>query len=83
MESFTRFFITSRPHIDLKSYFSNVSRLDILASESDIEAYVTSKIDDSETLTGFIEEDPSLQQDIMNTVSIKARGMYVTALYLL
>jgi hypothetical protein len=75
MCSFTRFFVTSRPHVNLEAEFTNISRIDIWASTSDITAYLTSEISKSRKLAKLITRDPQLKQDIINKISAKAGGM--------
>lgn len=75
MESFIHFFVTSRPHVDLKSEFSNISRIDIWASNSDIKAYLISEINKNSRLTMFTAKDPQLKEDIINNINGKAGGM--------
>jgi hypothetical protein len=75
MTSFVRFFVTSRPHVDLIPEFSNISRVVIRASDSDIKAYLTSEINKTKRLAMFTTKDPQLKEDIVNTINKKAGGM--------
>jgi hypothetical protein len=75
MTSFARFFVPSRLNIDLDAEFSNISRIDIFASDSDVKTYLTSEIDKSSKLAKLITRDSRLKEDIINGISGKAGGM--------
>ena len=75
LEPFIRFFITSRPHVDLKAKFANSSRIDISASDSDIKTYLKSEISTNNRLSLFAAKDIKLKEDIVKSVSEKAAGM--------
>jgi hypothetical protein len=75
MTSFARFFVTSRLNIDLDAEFSNISRIDIFASDSDVKTHLTSEIDKSSKLAKLITRDSRLKEDIINGISGKAGGM--------
>jgi ankyrin repeat domain-containing protein 50 len=75
MEPFARLFITSRPHVDLEAKFANISRIDISASESDIETYLKDEISTNNRLSVFAAKDIKLKEDIVKRVSEKATGM--------
>jgi hypothetical protein len=68
-------FITSRPHLDLQAKFVNVSRIDIVASVSDIENYLDYEISKNNRLSLFTAKDMKLREDIVKSVSKKATGM--------
>jgi hypothetical protein len=68
-------FITSRPHLDLQAKFVNVSRIDIVASVSDIENYLDYEISKNNRLSLFTAQDMKLREDIVKSVSKKATGM--------
>lgn len=68
-------FITSRPNIDLKTKFTNVSRLEILARGSDIQSYLLSEIDSNDRLCSLTAQDPDLKVDIVKRLNEKAAGM--------
>ena len=75
MESFVRVFITSRPHLDLQVKLTNIFRVDILASSSDIEAYLKSEINTNNRLSIFTAKDSKLKDEIIESVNQKAAGM--------
>ena len=68
-------FVTSRPHVDLQVKLNNVLRVDILASSSDIEAYLKSEINTNNRLSMFTAKDPKLKEEIIRNVNEKADGM--------
>lgn len=71
--------ITSRPHIDLRPRFKNISQVDIVATVSDVQAYMTSEILRSSRLMAFITKDPSLKDEILNSVNHMASGIFLLA----
>ncbi|PYH91401.1 hypothetical protein BO71DRAFT_51045 [Aspergillus ellipticus CBS 707.79] len=75
MQSLLYIVMTSRPHVDLKSYFPNMSQLEIVAPESDITEYLTSKIERDASLARLLARDPQLRGDILGGISKKAEGM--------
>lgn len=75
MESFVYIFVTSRPHVDLELEFGNISRIDILAKDSDIRAYLTSEINKNSRLAKFTTKDQQLNEDIVYNIGRKAGGM--------
>lgn len=76
-EHLLRLFVTSRSNIDLVPKFTDVLRVDVLASASDIESYVTSYISRNSRLSLLTARDTNLKQEIVSTVCQKAQGMYV------
>jgi hypothetical protein len=68
-------FITSRLHVDLQLKFTKVSRIDISASGSDIEAYLKFEISINNRLSMFTAKDPKLSGDIIKGVNEKSAGM--------
>lgn len=70
-----RLFVSSRLNIDLETRFANLSRLDIVASDSDIRCYLDSEIFSNNRLSLFTSRDPTLKARILDTVSRKADGM--------
>ncbi|KAK3994869.1 ankyrin repeat-containing domain protein [Cladorrhinum sp. PSN332] len=79
LESFVRLLITCRPFVDLQGKFSNLFRLDIVAHESDIQAYLESMIDKDEEMQCYAVRDPNLKRDIIKSLLAKADGMFLLA----
>ncbi|KAI0105554.1 hypothetical protein GGR51DRAFT_192971 [Nemania sp. FL0031] len=71
-----RFFITSRPHLDLTPTFPTLLRLDIMADESDVRAYLNHRITTHNRLSRLIKQSPKLKDEIVDTVYRKAEGSY-------
>jgi hypothetical protein len=70
--------ITSRTHIeDLQRTFKDAGRLEIRASDEDIEIYLQERIEEEIKLKRFIEKDPSLQGAIISTIVESVNGMSV------
>lgn len=75
IEPFVWLFITSRPHVDIQAQFPNKTRMDISASDSDIEIYSRSIINTNNRLSLFAAKDIKLEEDIVRNVSQKTAGM--------
>ena len=75
IRSCIRFFITSRPHIDLATEFENVLRIDIVASYDDVKAYLTPVIKKNSKLARLIARDAKLEAEIVDTIAGKTGGM--------
>jgi hypothetical protein len=63
------------PNVDLQAKFANISRIDISASDSDIQIYLKSEIGINNRLSLFAAKDATLEEDIIKIVSEKATGM--------
>jgi hypothetical protein len=61
--------------MDLQGKFSNLSRIDIVAHESDVQAYLESVIGTDEGMQRFTAKDPNLKADIIKGLLAKADGM--------
>jgi hypothetical protein len=69
-------FITSRPNItNIREYFSDLSKLEILAPDQDVELFVDGQIARRNRLKRFVQEDAALRDDIVNGIIKNARGM--------
>jgi hypothetical protein len=79
LETSLSFIFTSRPHIELSVQFQSLTRLEISASESDIETYLDSEINHDTRLQKFIVKDPELKGTIIQRVISNATGMLVLA----
>ncbi len=54
---------------------TNIHRIDILASSSDIKAFLVSEINTNNRLSMFTAKDSKLQDEIVKSVNEKAAGM--------
>lgn len=68
---------TSRHNASIEQLFSGSVRLEILAADGDVKAYVHTQIDRRERLKKFVQADPSLQEEIETKITDKAQGMSV------
>jgi hypothetical protein len=66
--------ITSRPHVILDSFFSDVQTLDICAINSDISLFVNNQILNTK-LSQHVKVQPNLQDEIRTQIIQKAAGM--------
>jgi hypothetical protein len=75
-----RLLITSRPQIsaDIERSFVDAARLDIYANPEDIKMYIEGRIQKDVRLKNNVDEDPSLKDDIIETIVKKAEGMSVS-----
>jgi len=70
-----RLMVTGRPHIlDMTQTFEGAVRLDICASDSDIEKYVEGQMEMQTNLKKYKQGD-DLRETIKNTIVSKANGM--------
>jgi hypothetical protein len=70
-----RLLYTSRDIEDFAGTLTGSTRIDIRASEADIQAYVQAQIKSAESLLPFCEQDPELENRISETIASKAEGM--------
>jgi hypothetical protein len=72
--------ITSRPQIsaDIERNFVDAARLDIYANPEDIKMYLEGRINKEVRLKNNVEEDPTLKDEIIETIVKKAEGMLVS-----
>ncbi|PMD16666.1 hypothetical protein NA56DRAFT_632935 [Hyaloscypha hepaticicola] len=75
-----RLFITSRPIPDIKETFKNCLSLEILASDEDIQTYLSGHMSQ---LPKFVSNKPKLQEEIVTEIVKAVKGMFLLAqLYL-
>ena len=67
--------ITSRHSISIAPNFPDAMHLELHASDTDLEAYIRSKTQQDRHLARYVEQDPSLQEEVVATIISKARGM--------
>jgi hypothetical protein len=68
--------VTSRFSSTIEHEFKDVARVEIIASDKDIETYVDGRIDkNSSGLARHVRKYPNLRKDIVSTVIEKAKGM--------
>ncbi|KAI1276347.1 hypothetical protein F5Y07DRAFT_140399 [Xylaria sp. FL0933] len=70
---------TSRHSAVFENYFSGEERLQIEAQGEDILMFLDSEIQRQQRLSRHIKADPSLKEDIMNTVTEESQGMFLLA----
>jgi hypothetical protein len=71
-----RLFYTSRDIEDFAGTLTGSIRIDIRASEADIQAYVQAEVAKSaESLLAFCEQDAELENKISQAIASKAEGM--------
>jgi hypothetical protein len=75
LQQSVRLFITSRPNVDLQGRFSDLTRVDIVAKESDVQAYLLSKIEGNSRMRLFTTKDRNLKAEIIQGLQTKAQGM--------
>ncbi|EED17209.1 tankyrase, putative [Talaromyces stipitatus ATCC 10500] len=79
LEGSVRFFFTSRPHIDDLAHFTNLTRVEISASGSDIETYLELEIMSDTRLCKLLAKDWGLKDSIIQLVKSNAAGMFLLA----
>ncbi|RSL87145.1 hypothetical protein CDV31_016307 [Fusarium ambrosium] len=79
VKSSVHLLITSRSNLDLTMSFKNLSRINVFAHSSDVEAYLNSKMSAKMRMRSFIAKDPTLRDDVINKLLEKADGMFLLA----
>jgi hypothetical protein len=78
LASYIHLLVTSRPHlVNLVNEFDKHTSLEIRANDSDVIRYLASEIEASKRLRAHTNSDPTLKDDIMNTIVSKVQGMYL------
>jgi hypothetical protein len=67
-----RLLVTSRPHVDLSSYFET-HRVDIRTNEADVEKYIVARLEKYKRLNRYI--DANKKQAIVRGIIGKCDGM--------
>ena len=70
-----RLLYTSRDIEDFAGTLTGSIRINIRASEADIQAYVQAQIKSAESLLPFCEQDAELENKITQAIASKAEGM--------
>ncbi|TAQ87668.1 hypothetical protein B7494_g4027 [Chlorociboria aeruginascens] len=70
---------TSRNLSDIENIFQNTLRLDIRATDEDVSLFLRAFIQGEEQLSQFCESNPSLEEEIIETISKNANGMFLLA----
>jgi len=74
-----RLMITSRPSImNITYYFEDAVSLEIRPGNEDIKIYLEERLQRESRLRTYIQEDPSLHNDIIKAIVDKAEGMLVS-----
>ncbi|KAJ7443730.1 ankyrin repeat-containing domain protein [Mycena latifolia] len=75
----TSLMLTSRPHVTLDDLFSDMSGLEISATEDDIRQYVDKQIQKSPRLCKHVQTRPELHDEIKSKITSNADGMFLLA----
>jgi hypothetical protein len=71
-----KIFITSQPNLeDIKTQFSEVPQIEIVATEEDIRAYRKEKVTGNSLFMHLIYSFPELEKKIVDTIISRASGM--------
>ncbi|KAJ6481670.1 hypothetical protein C8R45DRAFT_800144, partial [Mycena sanguinolenta] len=71
--------LTSRPHIDVPAVFPSSLRLEVRATEHDIQQYIRGQISLSSRLTKHVNTRPDLRQHVEREIVARADGMFLLA----
>lgn len=72
--------VTSRYEKAIQQRLGKAERLEIRATDTDVQIYVTARLPSEHLLTGHIQADPTLENTIIESVVEKSQGMYVAHL---
>lgn len=67
--------ITSHPNLALDTWFTDVAKIEISATHSDIGKFLEERIRKNRRLNKFLVKEPSLKSDIIDSIQSKAHGM--------
>ena len=67
--------VTSRHISTIERDFEKAARVEILASDGDVRRYLEGRIKKESRLARNVKVDPALQENIINTIAEKAKGM--------
>jgi len=76
LPSHVRLLVTSRVVASIEAGFEGEVRLDILATDKDVEVYAAARIEESKQLAEHVKDDPGLRTLILDSTVQRARGMY-------
>ncbi|KAL2026973.1 hypothetical protein VTO58DRAFT_111064 [Aureobasidium pullulans] len=74
-----RILITSRNIPSINNHFEDAACMQIRARDEDVRTALAARIDDEEFMSCAVDEDPTLRDDIINTISQKTKGMFLVA----
>jgi hypothetical protein len=69
--------VTSRLFLSIERQFQGTGRLDILANNDDVRKYIEGRIPGENRLARHVERHPTLQKDIVDSITTNVRGMSV------
>ena len=70
-----RLFVTSRPSPTIEAEFETANRLEIRASDADVQRYLEQRIATSSQMARHVRKDSSLQGNIVNAILEQSKGM--------
>lgn len=68
---------TSRFFSDIDEIFKDTPRIEIRASNTDVQKYLEAQIEKEGRLKRHIDTDPSLLEEIVDTIIARVQGMFV------
>ncbi|THX26312.1 ankyrin [Aureobasidium pullulans] len=74
-----RILITSRNIPSINNHFEDAACMQIRARDEDVRTALAARIGDEEFMSCAVDEDPTLRDDIINTISQKTKGMFLVA----
>lgn len=67
--------VTSRDIPNIRRQLGGAARLEIQASDEDIQKYIEDRISSSDRLSMYVEKDPNIRNHMVDTVIQNAKGM--------
>lgn len=68
--------VTSRPHpLDIQRAFQKQTKLEIRASDDDVQQFVRSQVDDDDDLLDAMDDDEQMKEEVIETITTAAQGM--------
>jgi hypothetical protein len=75
-QQLARVLVTSRPHAqDIQRAFRDQTKLEIRASDEDVQQFIRTQVDDDEDLLDAIDNDEKMKDEVIETMATAAQGM--------
>src|SRR5256714_2156161 len=73
-----RIFVTSRSHLeDINTAFRNADMVPIRARKDDVQSFLISRLEESQSLREILSCDPSFKKELISTIASKSAGQFL------
>lgn len=75
-EQLAKVLVTSRPHpLDIQRAFQKQTKLEIRASDEDVQQFIRNQVDDDDDLLDAMDGDEKMKEEVIETMATAAQGM--------